>query len=159
VNIRIGFGSDVHRLEEGKELFLGGIRIPHTKGTIAHSDGDVLIHALCDALLGAANLRDIGFHFPDTDQEWKDTCSIVFLERTCKLLEAEGYSIINVDTTIFLQQPKIQDLIPQMQMLLSQTLRIEKSLISIKAKTNEKLGFIGREEGITAYAVALIQKI
>jgi 2-C-methyl-D-erythritol 2,4-cyclodiphosphate synthase len=159
VDIRIGFGYDVHCLSEGEELIIGGVRIPFSKGTVAHSNGDVLIHALCDALLGAANLRDIGFHFPDTGTEWKGTDSRIFLKRTVDLLTAQGYMIVNADTTICLQRPKIQDYIPQMQSLLAQTMGIDKNTLSVKAKTSEKLGFIGREEGISAYAVVLIQKI
>ncbi|HAN17948.1 MAG: 2-C-methyl-D-erythritol 2,4-cyclodiphosphate synthase [Bacteroidetes bacterium GWC2_33_15] len=159
MNIRIGHGYDVHRLEEGLKLVIGGITIPHTKGCVAHSDGDVLIHAICDALLGAAALRDIGFHFPDTSNEFKGIDSKILLKRTFQLLNKYGYSLVNIDSTICLQKPKIQEYIPEMIRTLANTLEVNPDKISIKATTTEKLGFIGNEEGISAHAVVLIQKI
>jgi 2-C-methyl-D-erythritol 2,4-cyclodiphosphate synthase len=153
---RIGFGYDVHQLTEGRAFWLGGIEIPHTKGSLGHSDGDALIHAICDALLGAANLRDIGFHFPDTSSEYKGIDSKILLSRVTTLLKENGYSIGNIDSTICLQQPKIKDYIPQMQQTLAQTMGIPINDISVKATTTEKLGFVGKEEGIAVYAVALI---
>lgn len=159
MNIRVGFGFDVHQLVEGIPLTLGGIKIPHTKGSLGHSDADVLIHAICDALLGAANLRDIGFHFPDTSAELKGIDSKILLKKTVVLIAEKGYTIGNIDSTISLQQPKVKDYIPQMQKILAQTCQIDEDAIAIKATTTEKLGFEGREEGISAYAVVLIQKI
>lgn len=159
MNIRIGHGYDVHRLEEGFKLVIGGITIPHAKGCVAHSDGDVLIHAICDALLGAAALRDIGFHFPDTSNEFKGIDSKILLKRTFQLLNKYGYSLVNIDSTICLQKPKIQEYIPEMIRTLANTLEVNPDKISIKATTTEKLGFIGNEEGISAHAVVLIQKI
>jgi 2-C-methyl-D-erythritol 2,4-cyclodiphosphate synthase len=157
MNIRIGYGYDVHQIAEGRELFLGGIKIPHTKGCVAHSDGDVLIHAICDAMLGAAALRDIGYHFPDTDQEYKNIDSKILLEKTKDLISDKGYTLVNLDSTICLQQPKIKDFIPEMVKTIAQILCVEQDQISIKATTTEKLGFVGREEGIAAHAVVLIQ--
>jgi 2-C-methyl-D-erythritol 2,4-cyclodiphosphate synthase len=155
---RIGFGYDVHQLEEGRPFWLGGIEIPHHKGSLGHSDGDTLIHAICDALLGAANLRDIGFHFPDTSSEYKGIDSKILLKKVVALLTENGYSIANIDSTICLQKPKVKDYIPQMQSVLSETMNIPSNNISIKATTTEKLGFTGREEGIAVYAITLIQK-
>jgi len=155
---RIGFGYDVHQLEEGRPFWLGGIEIPHHKGSLGHSDGDTLIHAICDALLGAANLRDIGFHFPDTSSEYKGIDSKVLLKKVVALLSENDYSIVNIDSTICLQKPKVKDYISQMQLVLSETMNIPSNNISIKATTSEKLGFTGREEGIAVYAVTLIQK-
>lgn len=155
---RIGYGYDVHRLEDGLTLTLGGIIIPHTKGCVAHSDGDVLIHAICDALLGAASMRDIGFHFPDTSNEFKNIDSKVLLKRTYDLLKSKGYLLGNIDSTICLQKPKIQQYIPSMIEILSKTMQIDKDQISIKATTTEKLGFVGNEQGISAHAIALIYK-
>ena len=154
--IRVGNGYDVHRLAEGLDLWLGGCRIAHTKGAVAHSDGDVLIHAICDALLGAAALRDIGYHFPDTDPKYKGIDSKQLLEKTAALVRNAGYEISNIDTTVCLQQPKIGTYIPQMQQTLAAVLQIDEPQISIKATTTEKLGFVGREEGIAAYAVVLL---
>lgn len=159
MNYRIGFGYDVHRLEEGKTLVIGGVHIPHDKGAVGHSDADVLIHAICDALLGAVSLRDIGYHFPDTSNEYKDIDSRILLTRTIKLLEEHGYKTGNIDSTVCLEKPKIKDYIPEMISELTKTTGINKSDISIKATTNEKLGFIGREEGVAAYAVAMVYKI
>ena len=154
--VRIGNGYDVHRLAEGLDLWLGGCRIAHSKGAIAHSDGDVLIHAICDALLGAAALRDIGYHFPDTDPEYKNIDSKELLKKTVAMIRKAGYEISNIDTTICLQQPKISDYIPQMQQTLAEVLQIDDTQLSIKATTTETLGFVGREEGVAAYAVALL---
>ncbi len=159
MKIRIGFGYDVHRLEEGKIFTLGGIKIEHHKGAIGHSDADVLVHAICDALLGAANLRDIGFHFSDKDPKFKGIDSKILLGQVNELLHQKGFSICNIDSTISLQKPKISAMIPEMQKTLALTLGISADDISIKATTTETLGFEGREEGVSAYAVALIEKI
>ena len=159
MNVRIGQGYDVHRIADGEKLWLGGILIPYGKGTIAHSDGDVLIHALCDALLGAANLGDIGTHFPDTSGEYENIDSKVLLERTCRLLSENGFQIVNVDTTICAQKPKLKEYIPRMESILAEVMDIEADRISIKATTTEGLGFVGREEGIAVHAVGLIEKI
>lgn len=158
MKIRVGFGYDVHRLSEGRELWLGGIKIPFDRGLNGHSDADVLLHAICDALLGAANLRDIGFHFPDTASEYKNIDSKVLLEKTHHVLSENGYSVGNIDATICAEQPKINPHIPEMQKVISEILRIEIDDVSIKATTSEKMGFVGREEGFSAYAVALIHK-
>lgn len=157
MNIRIGYGYDAHQLAEGQELFLGGIKVPHSKGCVAHSDGDVLIHAICDALLGAAALRDIGYHFPDTNQEYKNIDSKILLAKTKDLISDMGFTLVNLDSTICLQKPKIKDFIPEMVKTIAQILCVEQDQISIKATTTEKLGFVGREEGIAAHAVVLIQ--
>ncbi|MBC8461023.1 MAG: 2-C-methyl-D-erythritol 2,4-cyclodiphosphate synthase [Bacteroidales bacterium] len=156
MNFRIGFGFDTHRLEEWKEFWLGGVLVPHTKGAVGHSDADVLIHAICDALLGAASLRDIGTRFPDTSDEFKGIDSKILLKKTCALIRENGYSIGNIDATVVLQAPKIGKYIPEMLFTLSDVMGISQGDLSIKAKTSETLGFIGREEGISAYAVALI---
>ncbi len=158
MQIRVGFGYDVHQLKDGLEFWLGGIMIPHTKGALGHSDADVLIHAICDALLGAANLRDIGFHFPDTVKEYKGIDSKILLKDVIDLLNNKGYEIGNIDCTICLQSPKINPFIPLMIEILTSVLNISQDQLSIKATTTEKLGFVGSEEGISAYAVALIQK-
>ncbi len=158
MNFRIGHGYDVHELEDGRELFIGGIKIPHTKGCIAHSDGDVLIHAICDALLGAAALRDIGYHFPDTNQDFKNIDSKILLDKTLKLVLSNGYRLVNIDSTVCLQKPKIQDHIPEIIKTLASVLNTNQDNISVKATTTEKLGFVGREEGISAHAIVLIQK-
>lgn len=155
---RIGFGFDVHRLESGRDFFLGGILIPHNKGALGHSDADVLIHSICDALLGAANLGDIGKHFPDTSADFKNIDSKILLERVTSLVHENGYAIGNVDCTLCLEKPKIAKHIPEMQQVLSRIMKIEINDVSIKATTNEKMGFIGREEGVTSYAVALIHR-
>jgi len=157
--MRIGFGYDVHRLAEGEELILGGLTIEHYKGTVAHSDGDVLIHAICDALLGAANLRDIGYHFPDTSNDFKGIDSSLLLKKVVDLLHEKGYCIGNIDSTICLQKPKIKDYIPQMAAILASVMQIDVADVSIKATTTERLGFVGTEEGIAVYAVVLITKI
>jgi len=158
LKIKVGFGYDVHRLEAGYDLFLGGIKIPHTKGAVGHSDADVLIHAICDALLGAAGLRDIGYHFPDTQAQHKGIDSKILLKNVVSLLKQNAYSINNIDTTLCLQKPKISDYIEKMQKILAPILEIAPEDISIKATTTEKLGFVGNEEGVSAYAVALIIK-
>lgn len=158
MNFRIGYGFDVHRLEEGRDLILGGIRIPHHKGCIAHSDGDVLIHAICDSLLGAAALRDIGYHFPDTDHQFKNIDSKILLQKTIQIISDQGYSLGNLDSTICLQKPKINDYIPEMINTLASVMNTNPNSISIKATTTEKLGFIGKEDGIAAHAVVLIEK-
>ena len=155
---KIGFGYDVHQLTEGRPLWLGGIEVPHTKGSLGHSDGDALIHAICDALLGAANLRDIGFHFPDTSMEYKGIDSKILLKKVIDLLKENKFSIGNIDSTICLQRPKVKDLIPFMQQTLADTMGISINDITVKATTTEKLGFVGHEEGIAVYAVALITK-
>lgn len=158
MKIKIGFGYDVHALAEGESLVLGGVDISHFKGTVAHSDGDVLIHAICDALLGAAALRDIGFHFPDTDPNYKGADSSALLKEVVLLLNKKGFMIGNIDCTIAAQQPKINPYIPAMQKQLAKILDVDLDDVSLKASTTERLGFEGREEGISVYAVALIEK-
>ena len=158
MNIRVGFGFDVHQLKENIDFWIGGIKVPHFKGGCGHSDGDVLIHAICDALLGAANLGDIGKHFPDTDQCFKGIDSKILLASVMQLIRKEGYQIGNIDTTICLQTPKIGPHISEMRKVLSVCMGIDQDLISIKATTTEKLGFVGREEGVSAYAIVLIDK-
>ena len=155
-NFRIGNGYDVHALAEGESLILGGIRIEHTKGTVAHSDGDVLIHALCDALLGAVALGDIGKLFPDTDMAYKGIDSTILLSRTIEAVRQEGYEVGNVDITIALQRPKLRPYIDQMRERLAEVMGVEGGAVSIKATTTEKLGFEGRGEGVSAYAVVLL---
>ena len=159
MKIRTGLGYDVHALKEGEELIIGGVKFKHYKGTVAHSDGDVLIHAICDALLGAANLRDIGFQFPDNDASLKGIDSKILLAKTNELLKQKGWKIGNIDSTVVLQKPKIKEHIPEMQKTLSSVLMIDIEDISIKATTTEKLGFNGKEEGVSAYAVVLIEKM
>lgn len=158
MKIKVGFGFDVHQLKDGANFWLGGIKIPHTKGATGHSDADVLIHTICDALLGAANLRDIGFHFPPTDNKYKGIDSKILLKDVVNLLSDKGYNIGNIDATIALQQPKINPYIPDMQKVLAEVMNIDEEDISLKATTTEQLGFEGREEGVSAYAVVLIQK-
>ncbi len=158
MNIRIGNGYDVHRLAEGLPLWLGGVLIPHTKGSVAHSDGDVLIHAICDALLGAAGLRDIGVYFPDNDAVYKGIDSKILLKRVMELVREKGFQVGNIDTIICLQRPKIKDHIPHMQETMARVIGIEPDNLSIKATTSENIGFVGREEGISAYAVVLLSK-
>ncbi|WP_282014380.1 2-C-methyl-D-erythritol 2,4-cyclodiphosphate synthase [Marinifilum flexuosum] len=158
MKIRVGFGYDVHQLAEGEEFWLGGIKIEHNKGCVAHSDGDVLIHAICDALLGAANMRDIGYHFPDTSNDFKGIDSKILLKKTVEIIAEKGYSIGNIDSTIALQKPKIKPLIPKMQETLSKVMGIDLDDLAIKATTTEKLGFVGKQEGISAYATVLIEK-
>ena len=158
MKIRVGMGFDVHQLEEGRDFWLGGIKLPATKGAVGHSDADVLIHAICDALLGAANLRDIGFHFSNSDSRWKGMDSKFFLKEVTRMLEEHGWSIGNVDCTICLEQPKVNPHIPAMKKILAPLMDIEEDDVSIKATTAEKLGYVGREDGVNAYAVALIFK-
>lgn len=158
MKVRIGFGYDVHRFAEGRDLWLGGIKIDHTRGLLGHSDADVLIHAICDAILGAANMRDIGHHFPDTAGEYEGIDSKLLLRKVNLLIVSKGYRIGNIDATICAERPKINPHIPQMQQIMAQILEIEEDDISIKATTSEKMGFVGREEGMAAYAVALIEK-
>ena len=159
MNLRIGFGFDVHKLSQGEDFWLGGVKIEHTKGPQGHSDADILIHAICDALLGAANLGDIGKHFPDTSPEYKGIDSKILLSKVYTLLQSKDYVIGNIDSTICLQRPKIKEYIPEMKKTLASVLGLRVEQISIKATTTEKLGYIGREEGISAYAVVLIEKI
>lgn len=158
MEFRVGNGYDVHALAAGETLWLGGIQIEHEKGTVAHSDGDVLIHALCDALLGALALGDIGTHFPDTDPKFRNIDSKVLLKGCYELITGFGYHIVNIDSTICAQRPKLKDHIGTMQKCLASVLEIEPDRVSIKATTTEKLGFVGREEGISAYAIVLLQK-
>ena len=156
--ITIGMGYDVHQLVEGRQLWLGGIQIPHTLGLLGHSDADVLIHAICDALLGAANMRDIGYHFPDTSAETDGIDSKILLRKTYAMLRERGYRLGNIDATICAQRPKINPHVEAMRECLAECLETDKDNISIKATTTEHLGFTGREEGISAYAVALIMR-
>lgn len=158
MDYRIGHGYDVHRLAEGESLWLGGIEIPHYKGTVAHSDGDVVIHALCDALLGAAKLGDIGVHFPDTSAEFKNIDSKLLLKRVAGLIRQKNYSIGNIDITILAQKPKLKEYIPKMEETLAGILALDTDCISIKATTTENLGFEGREEGISVHSVVLLRK-
>lgn len=158
MNFRVGQGFDVHQFAENRDLWLGGIKIPYELGLLGHSDADVLIHAICDALLGAAHLRDIGYNFPDTSSEFKDIDSKILLKRTIKLIKDKGYEIGNIDSIICAQQPKINPYIDQMEKSLADVMGIDIDQISIKATTTEKLGFVGRKEGIAAYATVLIEK-
>ena len=159
MSFRIGFGFDVHQLKEGLDFWLGGIIVPHTKGGLGHSDADVLIHTICDALLGAANLGDIGKHFPDTAAEYKGIDSKILLKEVMVLIREKGYEIGNIDSTICLQTPKIGPYIPEMQKVLATCMGVDADLVSIKATTTEKLSFVGREEGVSAYATVLINKV
>ena len=158
MSFRIGYGFDVHRLADDETLWLGGILILHTKGTVAHSDGDVLIHAICDALLGALKLRDIGTHFPDSSAEYKNIDSKILLEKSYSLVKNKGYEIVNIDSTITAQQPKLKPFIPEMEETLAKVLGVDVDSVSVKATTTEGLGFEGREEGISANAVVLLKK-
>ena len=158
MKIRVGFGYDVHALVSDRDLWLGGIKIEHTLGLLGHSDADVLIHAICDALLGAANMRDIGYHFPDTAGEYKNIDSKILLRDTMKLLRGKGYELGNIDATVCAERPKLKAHIPVMQQTLAAVMGVDADDISIKATTSEKLGFTGREEGISAYATVLITK-
>ncbi|MBT5354821.1 MAG: 2-C-methyl-D-erythritol 2,4-cyclodiphosphate synthase [Flavobacteriales bacterium] len=158
MKIKVGFGFDVHQLKDGLDFWLGGIKVPHTKGGLGHSDADVLIHAICDALLGSANLGDIGKHFPDSSEEFKGIDSKILLKEVVKMISERGYSIGNIDSTVCLQKPKIGPYIPEMQKVLASCMNIDSEDISIKATTTERLSFIGREEGVSAYATVLIQK-
>jgi 2-C-methyl-D-erythritol 2,4-cyclodiphosphate synthase len=158
MKIRVGFGYDVHQLVEGRELWLGGIKIEHSKGLLGHSDADVLIHAICDAMLGAANMRDIGYHFPDNAGEFKNIDSKILLRRTVELIATKGYRVGNIDATVCAERPKLKAHIPEMQEVLASVIGTDADDVSIKATTTEKLGFTGREEGISAYATVLIEK-
>ncbi|ASZ10792.1 2-C-methyl-D-erythritol 2,4-cyclodiphosphate synthase [Chitinophaga pendula] len=156
--LRIGLGVDFHQLVEGRDFWLGGVLVPHYKGALGHSDADVLLHAICDALLGAASLGDIGVHFPDTDATYKNIDSKILLARTMALIAEKGYQVVNIDCTLCLQAPKIKGYVPQMQQVIAGILGVEIGDVSIKATTTEQLGFVGREEGVTAHAVALLEK-
>jgi len=158
MNIRVGFGYDVHPFASNRELWLGGILVKHDKGLAGHSDADVLIHALCDALLGAAGLRDIGYHFPDTADEFENIDSKILLAKTMNLLNEKGFSVGNVDCTVCAEEPKLNVYIPQMQTCLANLVQLDDSDVSIKATTSEKMGFVGRKEGIAAYVVVLIYR-
>lgn len=158
MKIRVGFGFDVHALVPGRDLWLGGIKLEHELGLLGHSDADVLIHAICDALLGAANMRDIGYHFPDNAGEYKDIDSKILLARTVELIATKGYCVGNIDATVCAERPKLKPHIPAMQETLARVMGIDVDQISIKATTTEKLGFTGREEGISAYATVLIEE-
>lgn len=159
MSYRIGSGIDFHQLAAGRQLWIGGVLVPHHKGSVGHSDADVLLHAICDAMLGALCLGDIGVHFPDTNQAYKNIDSKILLQKTFDLVQEKGYSIVNIDSTLCLQEPKIAPFIPGMQQAISGILLIETSDISIKATTTEKMGFAGREEGLVAYATVLLKKI
>ena len=156
--LRVGFGYDMHQLQEKRNLWIGGVKIDYHLGLKGHSDADVLIHAICDALLGAANMRDIGYHFPDTSDEYENIDSSILLKKTVVLLKQKGYSINNIDSTICAEKPKLNPFIPALQQRLAEVMSIDSDLISIKATTSEKMGFVGREEGITADVVVLIDK-
>lgn len=158
MKIKVGFGYDVHQLEDNAEFWLGGIKLDHDKGAVGHSDADVLIHAICDALLGAANMRDIGFHFPPTDGQYKGIDSKLLLRKVISIIETRQFKVSNIDATIALQEPKIGPHIDSMRKVLAETMEIEEEDVSIKATTTERLGFVGRTEGVSAYAVVLIQK-
>lgn len=159
MKIRVGFGFDVHQLVPNRELWLGGIQFEHELGLLGHSDADVLIHAICDALLGAANMRDIGFHFPDNAGEFKNIDSKILLAKTVDLIDTKGYQVGNVDATVCAERPKLKARIPEMQEVLAKLMKVDVDDVSIKATTTEKLGFTGREEGISAYATVLIEKL
>jgi 2-C-methyl-D-erythritol 2,4-cyclodiphosphate synthase len=159
MKIKVGFGYDVHRLDEGIPLYIGGIKLEHEKGAVGHSDADVLIHAIMDALLGAAGMRDIGYHFPDTDQTLKGIDSKILLKKVFELIEKAGFRIGNIDATVALQRPKIGSRIPEMQEKIAEILQLSQEDVSIKATTTEKLGFVGSEAGIASYATVLIYKV
>ncbi|MCF8284256.1 MAG: 2-C-methyl-D-erythritol 2,4-cyclodiphosphate synthase [Sphingobacteriales bacterium] len=159
MKIKVGFGFDVHQLKDGHPFFMGGVQLEHHKGAFGHSDADVLIHAICDALLGAANLRDIGFHFSNTDARWKGISSVILLEECVKMLQEKNYAIGNIDCMICLEAPKINPHIPAMKTILAKAMGISEDDLSIKATTNEQMGFIGREEGVVAYATVLIERV
>lgn len=156
MKIRVGYGYDVHRLVVGRDCWIGGVKIPHEKGLLGHSDADVLIHAICDALLGAANMRDIGFHFPDNKEEFHNIDSKILLKKTVELIATKGYKVGNIDATVCAERPKLKPHIPDMQEVMARIIGIDTDDISIKATTEERLGFTGREEGISASAVVLI---
>ena len=156
MNIRIGYGIDFHQLVEGRDLFIGGVKIPHDKGALGHSDADVLLHAICDALLGALSLGDIGVHFPDTAAEFKNIDSKILLAKTYALICAEGYKVVNIDASLCLEAPKIKPYVPQMQEVIASILAITVKDVSVKATTTEKMGFVDRKEGLVAHAVCLL---
>jgi 2-C-methyl-D-erythritol 2,4-cyclodiphosphate synthase len=158
MKIRVGFGFDVHQLKDGHPFYMGGVKLEHHKGAFGHSDADVLIHAICDALLGAANMRDIGFHFSNKDERWRGISSVILLKELIRMLAEKNYSIGNIDCMICLEAPKINPHIPAMKTILAEAMAIDEDDISIKATTNEQMGFIGREEGVVAYATVLIEK-
>ncbi|MDN3658809.1 2-C-methyl-D-erythritol 2,4-cyclodiphosphate synthase [Ferruginibacter paludis] len=158
MNLRIGFGIDFHQLVTDREFWLGGVKIPHTKGALGHSDADVLLHAICDAMLGAACLGDIGVHFPDTDLAFKNIDSKILLRNSFTLIQQAGYNIVNIDSSLCLEAPKIKTYIPEMQKTIAGILSLQVTDVSIKATTTEKMGFVGREEGLIAYATILLQK-
>ena len=158
MKIRVGYGYDVHRLAENRDFWMGGVKIDHHVGLLGHSDADVLIHAICDAVLGAANMRDIGFHFPDTDPKYKGADSKVLLQRTIELIATKGYRVGNVDCTVCAERPKLNPHVEAMRQCLASLIQVDEDAISIKATTSERMGFVGREEGIAAYCVALIEK-
>ncbi|MGN6437634.1 MAG: 2-C-methyl-D-erythritol 2,4-cyclodiphosphate synthase [Agriterribacter sp.] len=159
MSYRIGSGVDFHQLAEGRKLWIGGIEIPHYKGSLGHSDADVLLHAICDAMLGALSLGDIGLHFPNTSAEFKDIDSKILLKRTFALIQQEGYSVVNIDSTLCLEAPKIKPYVQQMQEVIAGILSLSVKDVSIKATTTEKMGFAGREEGLMAYATVLLKKV
>ena len=159
MKLRIGYGIDFHQLVEGRDLVIGGVTIPHHKGALGHSDADVLLHAICDALLGAACLGDIGVHFPDTSSEFKNIDSKILLGKTLELIKEAGYSIVNIDSSLCLEAPKVKPYIPQMQQVIAQILAISTNDVSIKATTTETMGFVGRQEGLVAHAVCLIHQV
>ena len=156
MSYRIGSGVDYHQLIAGRDLWIGGVKIPHHKGALGHSDADVLLHAICDAMLGALALGDIGVHFPDTDHSFKDIDSKILLEKCAELIDAKGYKVINIDSTLCLQSPKIKSYVPQMQQTIAALLHVTVADISVKATTTEQMGFVGREEGLKAYATVLL---
>jgi len=157
MDIRIGFGVDVHRLEEGREFWLGGLKLPSSFGAVGHSDADVLIHAICDALLGALNLRDIGFHFSDTDPQYKGIDSKILLENVMRLIKGKGFGVVNIDATVILEKPKVNPHIPEMQTILAEILEVEIDRVSIKATTHEKVDSFGEGKAVKAYAVCLVR--
>jgi len=157
MKVRVGLGYDVHKLVKDRDLWIGGVNIPHEKGALGHSDADVLLHVICDALLGAADLRDIGFHFPDTDPKYKNVDSKLLLKEVIRLIREKGFDVGNIDSTVCLQRPKLALYIPEMKKVIAELCGIEQGDVSIKATTTERLGFVGKEEGISAYAVVLIQ--
>jgi 2-C-methyl-D-erythritol 2,4-cyclodiphosphate synthase len=158
MSLRVGFGIDFHQLTTGRDLWIGGVNIPHEKGAMGHSDADVLLHAICDALLGAACLGDIGIHFPNTSADYKNIDSKILLKRTMELIKKENYSVVNIDSTVCLEEPKIKTFTKQMQQIISEIVGVNITDVSIKATTTEQMGFIGRAEGIAAYATVLLEK-
>lgn len=159
MSFRIGQGVDFHQLAEGRELWIGGVNIEHSKGAVGHSDADVLLHAICDGMLGAACLGDIGTHFPDTDQQYKNIDSKILLQRTVDLIKKQGYKLVNIDSTLCLEMPKIKPYVPKMQETIAAICGLQTTDVSIKATTTERMGFVGREEGLVAYASVLLQRI